>query len=54
MESQTVCTKCGKTITFSGRNTGAKQVAHGVTCQCGEPNEVMWPMDAGWDSVSFK
>ena len=52
MERQTVCTRCGKTITVSGHNTGAKEVKQKVTCPgCGEPNEVKWPMDAGWDSV---
>jgi RNase P subunit RPR2 len=52
MESRTVCKKCGKTIIVSGPGTNGKMVYEVVTCKdCGEPNEIEWPMGAGWTSV---
>jgi hypothetical protein len=53
MTGSTTCTNCGRMITVSGQDTGSKKVQQPVTCLCGTPNEVMWPMDAGWASVLF-
>jgi hypothetical protein len=49
------CTKCRKTFTVSGPYSGAKEVPQPVTCPfCGEPNEVKWPMDAGFTTIPKK
>ncbi len=52
MENTVVCTKCKKSFKVSGRGDGSKPVAQGVTCPyCKEPNEVIWPMGAGWEII---
>ena len=55
MEKIITCTKCRKTFTVSGPYSGAKEVPQPVTCPfCGEPNEVKWPMDAGFTTIPKK
>jgi hypothetical protein len=52
MEKIVSCAKCRKTFKVSGSHSKAKDVPHSVTCPfCGEPNEVMWPMDAGFSTI---
>lgn len=49
MEKRVNCTKCGELIVVTGSSDGSREVSQGLTCPtCGEPNEVMWPMGAGW------
>ncbi len=52
MEKTVVCTKCKKSFKVSGIGGQSKEVPQGVTCPyCREPNEVMWPMAAGWEII---
>jgi len=50
MEKRINCTKCHRSIKIAGPSQGqGKEVSQGVTCPyCEEPNEVMWPMAAGY------
>ena len=49
MEKTVRCTKCKKAFEVVGSNDRSKEVSQGVTCPyCQEPNEVDWPMAAGF------
>ena len=43
------CTKCHRCIKIEGPHDRTKEVSQPVTCPyCEEPNEVDWPMAAGY------
>jgi sarcosine oxidase delta subunit len=43
------CTACGRRIKIEGPTDGSREVSQPVTCPfCGTPNEVDWPMNAGY------
>ncbi len=49
MEKEVVCTSCGKAFRISGHHAGMREVPQDVKCpRCKGPNEVMWPIDAGF------
>jgi DNA-directed RNA polymerase subunit RPC12/RpoP len=49
MKKNVICTKCRKTFTVHGNRGSMREVDQPVTCPyCGEPNEVLWPMDMGF------
>jgi DNA-directed RNA polymerase subunit M/transcription elongation factor TFIIS len=52
MEKIVTCTKCQRAFKVSGSLSRMKEVPQGVTCPfCGESNEVMWPMDTGFETI---
>jgi transposase-like protein len=49
MEKRVRCTKCQKTFLVEGEPSRSKEVPQDATSPyCHEPNEVMWPMTAGY------
>jgi hypothetical protein len=49
MEKNIDCRVCNARLTVSGQVDKSREVAQLVTCLvCGEPNEVLWPMNCGW------
>ena len=46
------CIKCHQCIKIEGPHESTKEVSQPVTCPyCGEPNEVDWPMGAGYKAI---
>src|SRR5580704_2463685 len=46
------CAKCHQCIKIEGPRESTKEVSQPVTCPfCGEPNEVDWPMGAGYKAI---
>ncbi len=46
MDKIVTCTRCQKPFKAVGSHSQMKEVSHRLTCpNCGEPNDVMWPMD---------
>ena len=52
MEKRLSVTTCKKSFKVSGIGGPSKPVTQRVTCPyCKEPNEVICPMDAGWEII---
>jgi hypothetical protein len=46
------CTKCHQCIKIEGPRDSTIEVSQPVTCPyCGEPNQVDWPMGAGYKVI---
>jgi hypothetical protein len=49
MEKRVLCTNCKQAIEVAGPTHSEKEIPHEVTCpNCEEPNEVLWPIGAGY------